>query len=146
MEHAEHADAEQAAPAAAVTRTVETEADTTDVWHVLTDDDARSAWMGGDSRIDVRPGGSGRVVEPDGAVHDVEVDTVEPERRLVWRWWPRAGGPTSQVEFVVEPRPRGARLIVTERLVTVGDATACVATIGDRTLDLELYLLALVRV
>ena len=132
---------------AEVTRTVDLDATVDEVWTALTDDDERSAWFGGVSRIDVRPGGAGQVVEPDGSVHRVEVGAVEPGRRLGWRWEPLAGGAVSDVEFVVEPSPRGARLTVTERRVAVAEPQASIAPhVGGRLLDLELLFLARSRV
>jgi uncharacterized protein YndB with AHSA1/START domain len=130
-----------------VIRTVDLPATVDEVWTALTDDDERAAWFGGEGRIDVRPGGSGEIVEPDGSVHRVEVDTVDPGRRLGWRWSPVAGGVVSDVEFVVEPLVVGTRLTVTERRVaaTVAQASAAPAVTG-RLLDLELLFLARSRV
>jgi len=130
-----------------VTRSVDLDATVDEVWTALTDDVERSAWLGGDSRIDVRPGGRGQVVEPDGSVRRVEVGDVDPGRRLGWRWSPGTGGATSDVEFVVEPLPRGARLTVTERRVGAHDVHASTApTVTGRLLDLELLFLARSRV
>lgn len=130
-----------------VTRTVDLDATVDEVWTALTDDVERSAWFGGDSRIDIRPGGLGRVVEPDGSVRRVEVGHVDPGRRLGWRWSPGTGGATSDVEFTVEPLPRGARLTVTERRVGACDVRASAApTMTGRLIDLELLFLARSRV
>ena len=132
---------------AAVTRSVDLDATVDEVWTALTDDAERSAWFGGDTRIDVRPGGSGEVVEPDGSLHRVRVGVVEPYRRLGWRSSPVGGGMVSDVEFTVEPTPRGARLTVTERPFTVASGPqASLAGIGARLLDLELLFLARSRV
>jgi uncharacterized protein YndB with AHSA1/START domain len=131
-----------------ITRSVELDADVDEVWRCLTDDDERSAWFGGDTRIDVRPGGAGQVVDPDGTRRRVEVDRVEPGRRLGWRWWRDDDGDASDVEFVLEPVGPATRLIVTERRsAAVGDVSAC--AVGDvcaRLLDLELLLLTRVLV
>lgn len=132
-----------------VTRSVELDAEVDEVWRCLTDDDERSAWFGGDTRIDVRPGGAGRVVDPDGTRRRVHVDRVEPGRRLGWRWWrDDDDGDASDVEFVLEPVGPVTRLIVTERRTgVVGDVSACAAgAVGARLLDLELLLLTRVRV
>lgn len=130
-----------------VTRTVDLDATVDEVWAALTDDVERSAWFGGDSRIDIRPGGQGEVVEPDGSIRRVEVGHVVPGRRLGWRWSHGTGGMASDVEFVVEPLTRGARLTVTERRVGAYDVQASAAsTIAGRLLDLELLFLARSRV
>ena len=130
-----------------VTRTVDLDATVDEVWTALTDDVERSAWFGGDSTIDIRPGGGGRVVEADGSVRRVEVGHVDPGRRLGWRWAHPAGGEASDVEFVVEPLPRGARLTVTERRVGAYEVQASATpTVAGRLIDLELLFLARSRV
>jgi uncharacterized protein YndB with AHSA1/START domain len=130
-----------------VTRTVELPATVDEVWTALTDDDERAAWFGGEGRIDIRPGGSGEIVEPDGSVHRVEVDTVDPGRRLGWRWSLLAGGVVSDVEFVVEPLREGTRLTVTERRVAAtGPQASAAPAVTGRLLDLELLFLARSRV
>ena len=130
-----------------VTRMVDLDATVDEVWTALTDDVERSAWFGGDSRIDIRPGGRGEVVEPDGSVRRVEVGHVDPGWRLGWRWSHGTDGAASDVEFVVEPLTRGARLTVTERRVGAYDVQASAAsTIAGRLLDLELLFLARSRV
>jgi hypothetical protein len=77
----------------------------------------------------------------------VEVDTVEPGRRLGWRWSPKSGGAASDVEFVVESLPQGARLTVTERRVaTTGPQASVAPSISAALLDLELLFLVRSRV
>jgi uncharacterized protein YndB with AHSA1/START domain len=134
-------------PVPEVTRTVELDATVDEVWSALTDDNERAAWFGGDGWIDVRPGGQGEIRTPEGGLHRVEVDAVEPGRRLGWRWSPDSGGPVSDVEFVVESVPRGARLTVTERRVVVsGPQASATPSVTGRLLDLELLFLARSRV
>ena len=138
-----------------VTRTVELDATVDEVWTALTDDEERAAWFGGSGWIDLRPGGQGEIRTSDGALHHVEVDAVEPGRRLGWRWTPTSGGPASDVEFVVESAPRGTRLTVTERRLDVTDlhatatgpqASGAAPSVTGRLLDLELLFLARSRV
>ena len=130
-----------------VTRTVELDATVDEVWTALTDDAERAAWFGGDGKVDIRPGGVGEISAPDGSIQRVEVDTVEPGRRLGWRWSPKSGGAVSDVEFVVESLPRGARLTVTERRVaSTGPQASAAPAITDALLNLELLFLARSRV
>ena len=69
--------------------------------------------------LDIEPGGSGRIVD-EGEVREVEVDEVEPGRRLAFRWWPeRDEGEVSEVEILVLPAPRGSRLVITEQPASV---------------------------
>jgi uncharacterized protein YndB with AHSA1/START domain len=125
---------------ARVERTVELDVDVERVWHLLTDDDARSEWFGGDTTIDVRPGGGGRIVEPDGTRRHVEVGDVDPGRRLTWRWWPD-DGPVSDVAFMIEPVGPVTRLTVTESRPSAHNAIACLGGVRARLLDLELLVL-----
>jgi uncharacterized protein YndB with AHSA1/START domain len=125
-----------------VTRHLETEARPEELWEAVVDDEARSAWWGGETRLDPTPGGGGYATDPDGTLRTIVVDEVhdgdgeDGRRRLALRWWPEAGGPTSTVELVVEPRPGGSRLTVTERRAAP-TATLC----AGRLLDLDLVLL-----
>ena len=97
-----------------VTKDIDLDADTEEVWTALTDDDERRLWMGGDTEFDVRPGGRGHITDDDGTRRDVLVHEVEVGRRLTLDWWTDDGVP-SHVEFVVVPTERGSRLTVTER-------------------------------
>jgi uncharacterized protein YndB with AHSA1/START domain len=107
---------------ARITRTVELDATTEDVWRALTEPELLGEWLGSAVELDVRPGGSGVIVEPDGAVRRARVDEVDPARRLALRWWPEDGaGPASTVELDLEPAGSGTRLVVTE---TVAPSTA----------------------
>lgn len=98
----------------AVTRDVELPAGADEVWETLTEDSRRAAWFGGDTELDVRPGGRGFVTDDDGTRRDLLVHEVEPGRRLSFDWWTESEVP-SHVEFVIEPAESGTRVIVTER-------------------------------
>lgn len=100
-----------------VTRTVELEAQVDDVWQAVTTAELLSGWLEGEVAVDLRPGGDGTIVEPDGAVRRVRIDEVEPARRLSLHWWPEDGSsPASTVELDLHPTPGGTRLVVTETL------------------------------
>ena len=102
---------------ASVTRTVELDAQIDDVWEAVSTPELLGGWLEGEVELDVRPGGSGTVVEPDGAVRQVRIDEVEPTRRLALHWWPEDGSsPASSVELDLQPTPGGTRLVVTETL------------------------------
>ncbi len=121
-----------------ITRSVELDAPAADVWRALTEPELLGDWLDSDVELDVRPGGDGVFVEPDGAVRRARVDEVEPARRLALRWWPEDGsGPESKVELDLQATPAGTRVIVTETLVRSGSASAATMTAsagvaGDR--------------
>ncbi|HEX3622981.1 MAG TPA: SRPBCC domain-containing protein [Acidimicrobiales bacterium] len=108
-----------------VTRSVELDAPADDVWRALTEPELLGDWLGSVVELDVRPGGDGIIVEPDGAVRRARVDEVEPARRLALRWWPEDGsGPQSKVELDLEATPEGTRVVVTETLVPAASPSA----------------------
>jgi len=126
-----------------ITRSVELDAAVDDVWQAVTTPELLSGWLEGDVEVDVRPGGDGVLVEPDGAVRRMRIEEVEPTRRLALRWWPEDGsGPASTVELDLLPTPAGTRLVVTETLLERHPvrASASVAIAASRW-DLRLVLL-----
>jgi uncharacterized protein YndB with AHSA1/START domain len=114
-----------------ITRTVELVATMDDVWRALTEPALLGDWLDSVVELDVRRGGEGTIVEPDGAVRRARVDEVDPARRLALRWWPEdGGGPESTVELELEQTEQGTRVVVTETLVeaSAGSATASAAS------------------
>lgn len=107
-----------------IERTVELPASAGEVWAELTEPDRLSAWFGARVDLELRPGGRVSVVAPDGSQRLGVVETVEPARRLAFRWAPfsrAADGtpalrPPGRVEFVLEARDDGTLLAVTETL------------------------------
>jgi uncharacterized protein YndB with AHSA1/START domain len=71
-----------------VKRSVAVRATPEEVWAMLADPDALSAWFGGTARLDLRPGGTGRLTTDDGEVRLAVVEEVDAPRRLVFSWWP----------------------------------------------------------
>ncbi len=116
---------------ARITRSMEVEAPTEEVWRALTDPAMLGDWLESEVEIDVRPGGSGLIVEADGALRRARVEEVEPARRLALRWWPEDGsGPESRVELDLEATPAGTRVVVTETVVA--GASASIAAVDAR--------------
>ncbi len=126
-----------------VTRTVELEAEVGDVWAAMTTPEMLSGWLEGDVEVDVRPGGGGLIVEPDGARRRLRVDEVRHSERLALRWWPEDGsGPASTVELDLHPTPGGTRLVVTEtRVGRRPYAATSSAAAGSSRWDVRLLLL-----
>jgi uncharacterized protein YndB with AHSA1/START domain len=122
-----------------VTREVEVEAATDEVWSALAEPELRALWLDDD----------------DARSRELRLDEVDDGRRLVWTWWqPDDEAGTSTVEIVLAPTAAGTRVTVTETLAAarVGAAEASVrpgpATLraGDlwsyRLLGLELLFVA----
>jgi uncharacterized protein YndB with AHSA1/START domain len=96
------------------------------VWRALADAKEFGAWFQAAFEGPFRPGATvrGRITYP-GYEHltmEIEVEAMEPERRLALRWHPNAvepgvdysGEPTTLVEFELEDAPGGTRLTLTE--------------------------------
>jgi uncharacterized protein YndB with AHSA1/START domain len=128
-----------------ITRSVDLDAPAEAVWRAMTDPDLLRDWLEGDVDLDVRPGGEGTIVEPDGTVRRALVDDVVPARRLALRWWREdGGGPASAVRLDLEELGGGrSRLVVTETLlVAVPDGRAApVASALDARWGVRLLLL-----
>jgi uncharacterized protein YndB with AHSA1/START domain len=79
-----------------VTREIDVDASPEEVWEALATDEGRERWLN----------------EPE---RDVQVEVVEEPERLVW-WWGADSQPSTRVEFVLVPIPRGTRVVVTETI------------------------------
>jgi uncharacterized protein YndB with AHSA1/START domain len=98
-----------------ITRSIEVRATPDEVWCMLAEPDALSGWFGGEARLELRPGGTGRLTGDDGEVRLAVVEEVEAPRRLVFSWWPlrRADGSPpgphdrSRVTITIELGPAG---------------------------------------
>jgi uncharacterized protein YndB with AHSA1/START domain len=120
-----------------VTRSVEVEAGTDDVWLAISDPERRALWLDDD----------------DARARRLRIDEVEAGRRLVWTWWPaddesggtEGGAGASTVEVVLAPTVAGTRVTVTETAPIAPRATAGVRSgsrWGYRLLGLELLFVA----
>ncbi len=125
-----------------ITRSVELEAGVDDVWQAVTTPELLSGWLEGEVDVDVRPGGDGVLVEPEGTVRRMRVDEVEPPRRLALQWWPEDGsGPASTVELDLQPTPGGTRLVVTETLLAPTPLAAKASSAAGSRWDVRFLLL-----
>jgi uncharacterized protein YndB with AHSA1/START domain len=111
-----------------VERSVVLPAPLEEVWAALTEPARISEWLGAEIEIDLRVGGRGVARDADGRVRRILVETLDPPRRLRFRWWPYqeddAGypGPSTQVEFTLREEPPGTRLGIVERAPAPGRA------------------------
>jgi len=88
-----------------VTRSVEVEADTDDVWSTISDPGLRALWLDDD----------------DARSRELRLDEVDDGRRLAWTWWRSEDEPdASTVEIVLAPTEGGTRVTVTETLASAG--------------------------
>ncbi len=112
-----------------ITRSVELDAPAADVWRALTEPEMLADWLDV-VELDVRPGGEGLIVEPDGPIRRARVDEVQAARRLALCWWPEDGsGPASRVELELEATPTGTRVVVTETMASVSPAATARADV-----------------
>jgi uncharacterized protein YndB with AHSA1/START domain len=122
-----------------VTREVEVQAGTDEVWSALAEPELRALWLDDD----------------DARSREVRLDEVDDGRRLVWTWWqPDDEAAASTVEIVLAPTAGGTRVTVTETLAAVrlgvAEASArprpAMLRVGDlwsyRVLGLELLFVA----
>jgi uncharacterized protein YndB with AHSA1/START domain len=118
-----------------VTRQVPLDVSVERAWELISDPGELEGWLAPEVSLDLTPGGAARFVEEDGTVRDAVVEAIEPGRRLQFRWWPAPdpAAPSddlhdlhdlSRVELVLEPDPRGVRLVVTERRLAPGAVPA----------------------
>jgi hypothetical protein len=97
---------------AAVHRTLTTDLPPDELWREV----LRLDWLGDDVRIDLRPGGTGELVDDEGARRHLVIDHLAGTE-LRFRWWTDRDGGTSDVVLAVHPEGEGAVLTVTETLV-----------------------------
>ncbi len=71
------------------------------VWEVISDPEHIVQWFSDKAQLDVRPGGDGVLTTQKGS-YRLRLETVEPPRRLSWRWFYPAGE---------EPRPANSTLV-----------------------------------
>ena len=98
-----------------VTRRVELEITTDELWAAITDRDALEAWLGEQVDVDLQPGGDGVIVD-DGVVRDVLVRTVDEGRGWSFEWRVDEA-PVSTVSFEISTVESGASVLtITETL------------------------------
>jgi uncharacterized protein YndB with AHSA1/START domain len=114
-----------------VTRQVQLEISPDSLWSAITDRDALEAWLGERVDVDLRPGGTGVVVD-DGVSRDVIIRSVDEGRGWSFEW--RASGEghealPSVVSFEISADEQGGSVLtITETL----SARACADTGGFR--------------
>ncbi len=106
-----------------ITRRVDFAFSPDELWQLVSTPDSLSAWLGDSVELDLRPAGSGVVIDG-GVIRDVRVTEVSNGRRLGFVWCDRDDPSTpSHVTFDVESdRDGGSHLVITETLTASGGA------------------------
>ena len=113
----------------AVRRTIDLDCSADALWRLVTSPDELASWLGSDVELDLRVGGSGRVVD-DGLARHLRVDELIDGRRLAFTWWPEGEErAASEVVFAIEATGDGSRLLITE--TAAGAAPAMATTSWD---------------
>jgi len=92
-------------------------------WALLTEPAELREWFAEEVDLTPEPGTPLRV-ESGGQVREGEVEDVEPERRLSFRWDDGATGVPSRVEWTLDDAPGGTRVTVVEEPLVALDAVA----------------------
>ena len=100
-----------------ITRHVDLDTSADELWELVSDPDQMATWLGDSVDVEVRPGGTGTVVD-DEIVRHVEIEEVDESRRVSFTWWESGDRSTaSRVEFVIgTTADGGSRLTITETL------------------------------
>jgi uncharacterized protein YndB with AHSA1/START domain len=121
-----------------VTRQIDLNLSPDALWDAITDREMLETWLGDTVDIDLRPGGSGVVVD-DGVTRHVTVSDYEPGRGWAFDW--RVDDePESRVTFAISTTDLGGtRLTITETLGA--SASAGAGSVSAMRWDLCLFLL-----
>ena len=100
-----------------ITRQVDLDTPADELWDMVSDPDQMATWLGDSVDVDLRPGGTGTVVD-DGIVRHVQIEEVSQPRRLAFTWWESDDRSTeSRVVFAIGTTIDGrSRLTITETL------------------------------
>ena len=106
-----------------ITRHVELDISPDALWSAITDRETLEAWLGDRVDVDVRPGGTGVIVD-DGVTREVNVCSVEEGRGWSFEWRVDEA-PVSVVSFEISRNDEGASVLtITETLSSGSEARA----------------------
>jgi uncharacterized protein YndB with AHSA1/START domain len=101
-----------------IERTVELDHAPERVWAAITTAEGLGGWFGDEATLELRPGGSGRMIWTNGATVDMRVERVEEPTVFGFTWQiyglPKDDPRRTYVEFTLEPVDTGTRLTVVE--------------------------------
>ena len=89
------------------------------VWNVVTEPGHIQQWFADEAEVELRVGGSGRMRFKSGDSYELQIEAVEPPRRLAFRWVQPEGSVARAensmlVEFTLQPEAGNTRLRVVE--------------------------------
>ena len=106
-----------------ITRHVELDISPDALWSAITDRETLEAWLGERVDVDVRPGGTGVIVD-DGITREVNVHSVDEGRGWSFEWRVDEA-PLSVVSFEISSTDDGASVLtITETLSAGAEARA----------------------
>jgi uncharacterized protein YndB with AHSA1/START domain len=104
-----------------VTRHVELDISPEALWSAITDRETLEAWLGERVDVDLRPGGTGVIVD-DGVTREVVVHSVDEGRGWSFEWRVDEA-PVSVVSFEISRNDEGASVLtITETLTASAEA------------------------
>jgi uncharacterized protein YndB with AHSA1/START domain len=123
-----------------ITRTVDLDTSLDELWALIADPEQLGSWLGDSVEIDLRPGGTGMVVDGDHQ-RQLRVDRIQTNHGLAFTWWEADDTSTqSHVVFEIGSGPYGgSRLTITETLVAKSAAEVEAARIGWEVRVLSLW-------
>ena len=97
-----------------VTRSIELDTDTDELWELIGDGDRWADWMVDAADVEVSPGATGTVTDGD-EQRDVRIGEVDDGERVAFEWWPTGRrDQASSVVLHIVPAWRGAVLEIVE--------------------------------
>jgi uncharacterized protein YndB with AHSA1/START domain len=109
--------------------------DVDEAWRLVSDPNELATWIGTEVDLELEPGASGEVVDPDGTRRQLVIDTVDAGRSISWYWWSDDvvdGGVVSRVQILVTPDGDGSRVEVLEHLSTTLPRAHATAVVSSR--------------
>lgn len=98
----------------AVRRSIEVDAEPSEAWAVIVDDDERAQWFGGPTELTPTEGSDAVFTQNDGGRRRATIDAAVPDRHLSWTWRDDEGNAAGRVAIELTPAPSGTRIDVTE--------------------------------
>ena len=124
-----------------ITRQIDLDTPADELWDLVSETAQMATWLGDAVDVDVRPGGTGTVVD-DGIVKHVLIEEVRESRQLAFTWWERDDrSNASRVVFTVDTHDSGSRLTISETLHDQSPRLSARASAATRRWEVRALLL-----